>query len=50
MTSIVPELPEWPRSFVRLYDPEEVFFGIGIVEPGGSLAPRRIFPGLSAWC
>ena len=46
----VPALPEWPRSFVRLYDPEEVFFGIGIVELGGSLVPRRIFPGLSAWC
>lgn len=46
----VPALPEWPRSFVRLYDPEEVFFGIGKVEGDGRLVPRRIFPGLSSWC
>lgn len=43
-------LPEWPRSLVRLYDPEEAFFGIGEVEAEGRLVPRRIFPGLSSWC
>lgn len=46
----VAALPEWPRSFVRLYDPEKVFFGIGEVESEGRLVPRRIFPGLSSWC
>jgi tRNA pseudouridine55 synthase len=46
----VPALPEWPRSWVRLYDPKEAFFGIGEVETQGRLVPRRIFPGLSSWC
>ena len=46
----VPALPEWPRSWVRLYDPKEAFFGIGEVEAQGRLVPRRIFPGLSSWC
>jgi tRNA pseudouridine55 synthase len=46
----VAALPEWPHSFVRLYDPENAFFGIGEVESAGRLVPRRIFPGLSSWC
>ncbi len=45
----VPAERDWPRSWVRLYDPEEVFFGIGEVESEGRLVPRRIFPGLSSW-
>jgi tRNA pseudouridine55 synthase len=45
----VPAEPGWPRTWVRLYDPEEVFFGIGEVESAGRLVPRRIFPGLSSW-
>ncbi len=45
----VPAEPGWPRSWVRLYDPDEVFFGIGEVESAGRLVPRRIFPGLSSW-
>ena len=45
----VPAERDWPRSWVRLYDPDEVFFGIGEVEPEGRLVPRRIFPGLSSW-
>ncbi len=40
---------DWPRSWVRLYDPDQVFFGIGEVESEGRLVPRRIFPGLSSW-
>ena len=45
----VPAERDWPRSWVRLYDQEEVFFGIGEVESEGRLVPRRIFPGLSSW-
>ncbi len=45
----VPAERDWPRSWVRLYDPQEVFFGIGEVESEGRLVPRRIFPGLSSW-
>jgi len=41
--------PDWPRSWVRLYSSEEVFFGIGEVRPHGQLVPRRIFPALSSW-
>ena len=41
--------PGWPRSWVRLYSPEEEFFGIGEVRPHGELAPRRIFPALTSW-
>ena len=45
----VPAERDWPRSWVRLYDPEDVFFGIGEVESEGRLVPRRMFPGLSSW-
>ena len=45
----VPAQPDWPRSWVRLYDAGEVFFGIGEVASEGWLVPRRIFPGLSSW-
>lgn len=45
----VPAERDWPRSWVRLYDPEQVFFGLGEVESEGRLAPRRIFPGLRSW-
>ena len=45
----VPAERDWPRSWVRLYDPEQVFFGLGEVEPEGRLVPRRIFPGLCSW-
>ena len=46
----VAALPDWPRGLVRLYDPDEAFFGIGEVETEDRLVPRRIFPGLSSWC
>ncbi|HEY5624163.1 MAG TPA: tRNA pseudouridine(55) synthase TruB [Gammaproteobacteria bacterium] len=45
----VPADVHWPVSTVRLYGPQNVFFGIGEVEPAGRLVPRRIFPGLSSW-
>jgi len=40
----VPAHPDWPRAWVRVYSPEDVFLGIGEVRVQGELVPRRIFP------
>jgi tRNA pseudouridine55 synthase len=45
----VPAMPDWPKGWVRLYNRDDVLFGLGEVESAGQLVPRRIFPGLSAW-
>ncbi len=43
----VPAEPEWPREWVRVYSPEDIFLGIGEVRAPGRLVPRRIFAAAS---
>lgn len=43
----VPAEPDWPRAWVRVYSPENIFLGIGEVRKHGQLVPRRIFPSTS---
>jgi len=45
----VPAMPDWPTGWVRLYNGDDVLFGLGEVGSAGQLVPRRIFPGLSSW-
>ena len=44
----VPAEADWPRAWVRVYSPDNIFLGIGEVRGHGQLVPRRIFPATSS--